>query len=137
VTIADDVSPGKQSYRVASFDGLLGKAIASGRTINATDVAAVQHHFQAVPSTRSEFIVPISDADSIIGLLNSDAEAMGHFYARHAGRHRGARSGTRAGGSIVRLETSDAARRTALGAGVIVTLLRPRPALGGVCGAVR
>lgn len=79
VCVARHVAPGKQDYRIAAFDGLLGKAIESGRVVNVPDVTKRTGYMNAVVETRSELVVPITIEGKVVGVINSESERYRHF----------------------------------------------------------
>lgn len=79
VAVADAIPSRKQRYRRASFSGLLGTALASGKTLNAACVRERPGYFQAVPETLSELVVPIRAERAVLGVVNSESENADHF----------------------------------------------------------
>jgi hypothetical protein len=80
LSVADSISPQKQGYRVALYQGLLGNAISTGRTVNAGDVSRFKEEYiPAVPETRSELVVPIKHNGAVSGVLNSESDKVNHF----------------------------------------------------------
>jgi putative methionine-R-sulfoxide reductase with GAF domain len=77
--VAEAVSKAKQSYRIASLRGLLGRALMEGKTINVGDVHAWPGYFQAVTETNSELVVPILSQGVPVGVVNSESEDVNHY----------------------------------------------------------
>jgi signal transduction protein with GAF and PtsI domain len=81
ISVADIVSPHKQRYKVASYEGLLGLAISSGRSLNVANVQQEGRYLAAVRETKSELVTPIRNAYSIIGVINSESEEIAGYDA--------------------------------------------------------
>jgi hypothetical protein len=79
VSVADAIPPHKQRYRQATFQGLIGKVVSAGKTLNAGRVRERQGYFQAVLETRSELIVPIGMGAVVLGALNSESEEEDYY----------------------------------------------------------
>ncbi|MBM3128189.1 MAG: DUF4062 domain-containing protein [Chloroflexi bacterium] len=79
VAVADVIPPHKQRYRIATFAGLLGSAVSTGKTLNVQKVRERPNYVQAVLETESELVVPISTAGAVFGVLNSESEEASHY----------------------------------------------------------
>lgn len=79
VAVAQVIPPHKQSYRVATFAGLLGSSFNSGKTIIANNVRERPGYFQAILETQSELVVPIISGNAVVGVLNSEGEDLDHY----------------------------------------------------------
>jgi hypothetical protein len=75
------ISPHKQRYIRATFDGLLGKAFTSGKVLNIPNVSNESCYFAAVFETKSELVIPIRNENSVIGVINSESEELAHYDA--------------------------------------------------------
>lgn len=80
--VADNVARSKQRYRFAIFDGVIGKAIDTGKLQYIPDVDKHQGYFKAVPKTRSELVVPIKIDDVYCGAFNSESEEKEYYSAQ-------------------------------------------------------
>lgn len=79
LAVADALPDHKQRYRQATFAGLLGSVVASGKTLNAPRVRERPGYFQAVLETRSELVVPIGSGTAVLGVINSESEEEDHY----------------------------------------------------------
>jgi putative methionine-R-sulfoxide reductase with GAF domain len=79
VCVAESISKGKQSYRIASLRGLLGRALLEGQILNVGNVHTWPGYFQAVPETHSELVVPILAQGLPVGVVNSESEDANYY----------------------------------------------------------
>jgi hypothetical protein len=79
ISVADIVPSHKQRYKKALYQGLLGIAMSSGKTLNIPNVQQERRYYRAVPETKSELAVPIRGEHSIIGVINSESEEIAGF----------------------------------------------------------
>ena len=59
--------------------GLTSRVIATGRTVNAGNVAQDTAYLTALASTQSEIIVPILSGDRVVGTLDVESEMQNAF----------------------------------------------------------
>lgn len=69
----------KQQYRIASFEGLLGKSIFENKIIVINDVSKEEGYMLAVDETNSEAVIPIKSKNIILGVLNCESEVVEYF----------------------------------------------------------
>lgn len=86
VVVADSISSHKRRYRYATLKGLIGSVFLSGRLLNARNVHERSGYFLAVPETRAELVIPISDRFVVYGAMNSEGEQVGYFTSEMCGR---------------------------------------------------
>ncbi len=79
VVVADCIAPHKQRYRIVAIDGLIGKTFDSGQVTNVKDTFNEKEYFCAVPSTKSELIVPICFEGNKVGVINSESDEENHY----------------------------------------------------------
>lgn len=77
--VAEAIAKGKQSYRLASLRGLLGRTLMDGKTMNVGDVHTWPGYFQAATETASELVVPILSHGVPVGVVNSESERVNHY----------------------------------------------------------
>ena len=77
--VAEAIAEGKQSYRLASLRGLLGRALMEAKPLNVGDVHTWPGYFQAVTETRSELVVPVLSQGVPVGVINSEGESVNHY----------------------------------------------------------
>jgi len=72
-------------FNLTSFregEGLIGTALSTGKVVYAPDVNADPRYIEGDPSTRSELVVPLKVADSILGIINMENEQLAAFSER-------------------------------------------------------
>jgi hypothetical protein len=79
ISVADIVPSHKQRYKKAVYQGLLGMALSSGKTLNIPNVQRERRYYKAVPETKSELAVPIRGEHAVIGVINSESEEIAGF----------------------------------------------------------
>jgi len=65
--------------RIAIGKGVCGTAVAERRTIVVPDVNAFPGHIACDSASRSELVVPVAHAGSILGVLDLDSPNLGRF----------------------------------------------------------
>jgi signal transduction protein with GAF and PtsI domain len=81
ISVADIIPSHKQRYKIATYEGLLGLAISSGKSLNIANVQQEQRYFAAVKETKSELVVPVRTAYAITGVINSESEEIAGYDA--------------------------------------------------------
>jgi len=71
------IAPPQASWSVA--EGISGRCVRLGRPVLVTDVSADPDYISAGPGVRSEFVVPISYRDRILGVLNLESMQLDGF----------------------------------------------------------
>jgi L-methionine (R)-S-oxide reductase len=71
-----------EHVRIPVGQGICGAAAASGETEIVDDVNADPRYLACFASTRSEIVVPIHDAGSVIGEIDIDSDRSGAFDSR-------------------------------------------------------
>jgi CheY-like chemotaxis protein len=83
--VASRIASGGASYDLASWDGIIGRAARTGRTIHVADVLEDNAYIPAETSTRSELAIPIRIADSkVVGVINIESSRLSAFSGRQA-----------------------------------------------------
>ncbi|MGP8077407.1 MAG: GAF domain-containing protein [Thermoplasmata archaeon] len=67
--------------RIPIERGVCGRAVREGRTVIVDDVRADPEYLACFLETRAEIVVPIRDADGVIGEIDIDGNAVGAFDA--------------------------------------------------------
>lgn len=71
-----------EHVRIPVGQGICGLAARTGETVNVPDVNADDRYLACFPSTRSELVVPVVDAnDTVIGEIDIDSDEEGEFTA--------------------------------------------------------
>ena len=65
--------------RIAYGKGVCGTAWAERRTVLVEDVEQFPGHIACSSLSRSEIVVPILQADTVVGVLDIDSEHLAHF----------------------------------------------------------
>src|SRR5262249_36479934 len=65
--------------RIAVGKGVCGTAAAERRSILVPDVEAFPGHIACDAASRSELVVPLLDADRLLGVLDLDSPVVGRF----------------------------------------------------------
>lgn len=65
--------------RFSLEEGLCGAAVASRRPVVVDDVAADPRYLTTFGSTRSELVVPVSDGERVVGLIDVESDRRGAF----------------------------------------------------------
>ncbi|HZY44133.1 MAG TPA: GAF domain-containing protein [Anaerolineae bacterium] len=72
-----------QSIRIPLGTGLSGRAAAEGKPIIVNDVSGDPNYMKISPDTRSEIVVPIRYAQSVVGVLNLESTQLHAFTPDH------------------------------------------------------
>jgi GAF domain-containing protein len=71
--------------RIPFGEGVCGQAARSGKILRVEDVQAFPGHIACDPRARSELVIPLSVAGSVVGVFDLDSHVPGRFHESDEG----------------------------------------------------